>query len=363
MPVASKLSSCPTSNVATKLSPGALAEPNPPRLLSMIDPVLNLIDRTGVAAPWILLLLFVDSSALILWRLEAMSRKGIEGTVLGTLVMPYCTGIGNLIFVGVMVRHYGAGAEVMTNCLVNNATNLTLLIGLPTIFWGMSVLPAGKAKRKELQEHQVNRLSLSLTIAAALFFFGCVWALALDGKLGRVDGMALIALFLFWQCMQVVEVMKLNVLKSQSLPERLWLDFLILLVSGFVMVVSLEGLVNWLGEIEEGFFSADRLGWLSGWLLVLPNAAMAMWYGWKRKPEVVYSSQVGDGHICIPLCLGVFAVFQEIPMPKGFAVSMGIVVGAAVAHLACVSLAGRLTKPMGGVLLVAYAGFVAAGFL
>ena len=44
----------------------------------MIDPVLNAIDRTGAAAPWILLLLFVDSSALILWRLEAMSRKGFH---------------------------------------------------------------------------------------------------------------------------------------------------------------------------------------------------------------------------------------------------------------------------------------------
>ena len=329
----------------------------------MIEPLLNLIDRTGSAAPWILLLLFLDSSALILWRLEAMSRKGIEGTVLGTLVMPYCTGIGNLIFVGVMVRHYGAGTEVMTNCLVNNATNLTLLIGLPTIFWGMAVLPAGKAKKKEIQEQRVNRLSLSLTIAAALFFSGCVWALALDGKLGRGDGIVLIALFLFWQCMQVVEVMKLNVLKSQALPERLWLDFVVLILSGFAMVVSLEGLVNWLGRIETGFFRAENIGWLSGWLLVLPNAAMAMWYGWKRKPDVVYSSQVGDGHICIPLCLGLFAVFQEMPMPEGFSTSMGIVVAAATAHLACVAFAGRLTKPMGGVLIAAYVYLVCAGLI
>ncbi len=327
----------------------------------MIDPILHLIHKTGAWEPWILLILFLDSSALILWRLEAMSRKGIEGTALGTLIMPYCTGIGNLIFVAVMGRHFGTGEEVMVNCLVNNSTNLTLLIGLPTLFWGMAVLPAGKAKKKEIQEKLINRLSLSMTIVAALFFTLCVWALALDGKLGRGDGIVLIGLFLFWQAMQVVEVMKLNVIKNQTLPERLWLDFLLLIVGGLIMYVSVEGLVNWLGRIETGFFRAENIGWLSGWLMVLPNAVMAMYYGWKRKSDIVYSSQVGDGHICIPLCLGLFAIFQEIPVPKEFGAGIAILALAAAIHLVCVSVAGRLTKPMGGVLIAAYAWFVLVG--
>lgn len=329
----------------------------------MIDPLLQLIGRAGAWEPWILLILFLDASAMILWRLEAMSGKGIEGTVLGTLIMPYCTGIGNLIFVAVMVRHYGTGEEVMVNCLVNNATNLTLLIGLPTLFWGMTVLPAVKAKKKELQEQLVNRLSLTLTIAAALFFTGCVWALSLDGELTRGDGIVLIGLFLFWQCMQVVEVMKLNVIKNQSLPERLWLDFALLVLGGGVMYVSVEGLVNWLADIDAGFIRADNIGWLSGWLMVLPNAVMAMYYGWKRKSDIVYSSQVGDGHICIPLCLGVFAVFQAVPTPDSFASGIAIVMVAAGAHLACVSLAGRLTKSMGGVLVAAYGVFLWMGLI
>ena len=43
--------------------------------------------------------------------------------------------------------------------------------------------------------------------------------------------------------------------------------------------------------------------------MVLPNAMLALYFGWRRKPEVVYSSQVGDGHICLPLCVGIFAAF------------------------------------------------------
>src|SRR6187399_2467720 len=71
----------------------------------------------------------------MIWRLEAMSDGGFDGTVLGTLIMPYCSGIGNLIFAVLRAKDGSSGADVMTNALVNNVTNLTLLIGLPALFW------------------------------------------------------------------------------------------------------------------------------------------------------------------------------------------------------------------------------------
>src|SRR5947207_10638727 len=117
----------------------------------------------GAWAPWWFLVLFIGASFLMIWRLEAMSESGVEGTVLGTLVMPYCSGIGNLIFAFVLGIKRGPGAEVLTNALVNNVTNMTLLIGLPAAFWGMNVLPAAKSKKKKKsnnKEHQINRLSL-----------------------------------------------------------------------------------------------------------------------------------------------------------------------------------------------------------
>src|SRR6266566_5811443 len=139
-----------------------------------------LIDRSGSFGPWPLLALFMGASFLMIWRLEAMTESGIEGTVLGTLVMPYCSGIGNLIFAFVLGAKGGPGSEVLTNSLVNNVTNMTLLIGLPTVFWNMNVFPAAKAKKKKqnIQEHKINRLSLLLTITAVLFFTGATWALA-----------------------------------------------------------------------------------------------------------------------------------------------------------------------------------------
>src|SRR5205809_2272638 len=130
------------------------------------------MEASGDWAPWLFLVLFIAASFLMIWRLEAMTESGVEGTVLGTLVMPYCSGMGNLIFAFVLGAKGGPGAEVLTNALVNNVTNMTLLIGLPTVFWSMSVLPAGKAGRKKQknEQHQINRLSLLLTLTAVLFF-------------------------------------------------------------------------------------------------------------------------------------------------------------------------------------------------
>ena len=143
------------------------------------------IESAGLATPWFFVGLFLAASFLMIWRLESMAADGMEGTVLGTLIMPYCTGMGNLIFAIVLGMKGGSGAEVLTNCLVNNVTNLTLLVGLPAALWGMAVLPAKAGKREEPDySHHLNRLSMMLTLFAVLFFTGTAVGL---GPIVRVD--------------------------------------------------------------------------------------------------------------------------------------------------------------------------------
>lgn len=97
--------------------------------------------------------------------------------------------------------------------------------------------------------------------------------------------------------------------------------------------------------------------------MVLPNAILALYYGWRRKPEVVYTSQVGDGHICIPLCIGLFALFHPLKLPAVFLTGVYIIAGATVLHLLSVGLLGRLPRLLGFVLVVAYGYFLKAGLL
>src|ERR1041385_5242743 len=257
-----------------------------------------------------------------------MTETGIEGTVLGTLVMPYCSGIGNLCFVFAVYTHRQPAAEVMTNCLVNNVTNMTIMIGLPAIIWGLRIVPRPDARAKKnkrrpkndrnQQDQRINRLSLLLTLTAVLFFSGAVWALGRDGKLTRNDGLVLVGLFLFWQCFHVFDVLKANVRQNKSLSWILLIDLLLLLIGAYGSYLSIDGLVDWISNIHTGFVSAKYLGWLSGWLMVVPNGLLALYYGWKGRPEVIYTSQVGDGHICIPFCVGIYSLITDMTVPAYF---------------------------------------------
>jgi cation:H+ antiporter len=328
--------------------------------------VVTWIEGAGAWAPWLFLVLFLAASFLMIWRLEALNASGLEGTVLGTLVMPYCSGIGNLIFAFVLGAKNGSGAEVLTNCLVNNVTNLTLLIGLPTIIWGMNGLPkkskaSKKQKQKENQERRLNRLSTLLTLAAVLFFTGAVWALARDGRVDFSDGLVLIGLFLFWQCFHVFDVLKTNVRKNESFGWMLPVNLALLALGAYGIYLSTDWLVNWVSKIHSGFISVKYLGWLSGWLMVLPNGLLAFYYARRGNPEVVYTSQVGDGHICIPLCIGIFALYRPIQTPPFFQTGLFILLVAACLHLLLVAAFGRLPRLVGWVLTAAYAVFLYKG--
>jgi len=305
----------------------------------------------------------MGASLLMIWRLEAMSEDGFEGTVLGTLVMPYCSGIGNLLFAFLLGMRQGPGEAVMENCFVNNVTNMTLLIGLPAIIWSLDVTGGGGAKKggggkSAKKTRELNRLSLLLTLTAVLFFTGATWALARDAKLDFGDGLVLVGLFLFWQCFHIFEVLKTNVRQGRSFSWMLPVDLLLLLVGAAGIYLSTDWLVGW--SSQSAFVSA-HLGWLSGWLMVLPNALLAFYYGWRGQPEVIYSSQVGDGHICIPLCLGVFALYQPMQLPGMFEMGIIILGAATLLHMACVAIFGSLPRLVGIGLVVAYLVFLAKG--
>jgi cation:H+ antiporter len=70
---------------------------------------------------------------------------------------------------------------------------------------------------------------------------------------------------------------------------------------------------------------------------------------------------VGDGHICIPLCLGLFALFKPVPVPRFFETSMLILLGAAAVHFFFVLLLGRLPRWTGAALIGLYGWFLYRG--
>ena len=330
----------------------------------MLNPFVHWIEAKGAYAPWLFLVLFLMASLLMIWRLEAMGKSGFEGTILGTLVMPYCSGLGNIIFAVILGHNGGSGADVMTNSLVNNITNMTLVLGLPAVFWRMSVLPQAKKNGKAGNKmYELNRLSLLLTLLAVLFFTGAVWALGRKGTIGFNEGLVLVGLFLFWQCFHFFDVLKSNVRLGRSLGWTLPFDLVVLAVGAYGIYISTDWLVAWISGIHTGFISARYLGWLSGWVMVLPNATLALYYAWRGQPETVYASQVGDSHVSIPLCIGIYALFHTMTLPPFFRLSMFLLLGATLVHFFFVAVFGKLPRLAGLVLVAAYGYFLYRGLL
>jgi cation:H+ antiporter len=127
--------------------------------------------------------------------------------------------------------------------------------------------------------------------------------------------------------------------------------------------VSTDWLVTWLQPRHGGFISAKYMGWLSGWLMVLPNATLAFYYTWRGQPETVYASQVGDAHVSIPLCVGVFALYRVMVLPKFFNTGMFILLCVTLLHFFFVAVFGRLPRALGWMLVAAYAVFLWRGLL
>lgn len=304
--------------------------------------------------------LFLASSFLMIWRLESIAAAGMDGTVLGTLITPYSTGMANLVFVFVLARSGGAGSEVLTNCLVNNVTNLTLLVGLPAAIWGLAILPNHK---RPASAHHADRLSMILTLLAVLFFTGTAWAMARHQTIDFTDGLILVGLFLCWQLFHLFDLLRNNRRQKKTFGGMLAVDLLLLAIGTYGTYVSTNWLVAWVSSIQSGFISAKHLGWLSGWLDVLPNGILAFYYGWKRQAEVVYTSQIGDGHICIPLCIGIFALYQPIAVQPFFQTGVLILGAATLLHLVFIGIWGRLPRLAGLLLTAGYGFFLYKGLL
>jgi cation:H+ antiporter len=329
-----------------------------------MNPLGELVALLGLEGVWTWLIIFIAASGLMIWRLEAMLERGLEGTALGAIVIPYCSGLGNLVFVWVVHAEGLPPGEIATNAIVNNVTNLTLVLAIPLLAWGLNLNPSGSGRRRNAKAEAaglLTRLELLMTLAAMLFFSGVAWVLGRDGSLDRNDGLALVALFLFWQCLQAFEVMRHNVRKKRSLGIGLLLDGAAVLACAYCLFVSIEWLVAWVSDRRTGFFSVRHLGWLSAWLMVLPNAIVALYYARTRRADVVYASQAGDCHICIPLSLGLAAILSPVPTSGNLTLGLTIVAAATIVHGGWI-LFGGPPRWFGWIFVAAYAAFLGTGF-
>ena len=223
-----------------------------------VEPVLQTLVTPGW---WQLLLCFFACSVLMIISLNAIEKNGFQGTVIGTLIMPYFSGFPNLSFAYLMAQKGSDGAVVLENCLVNNVTTLTIILAIPAMLWGLNLF---KGKKTDDSETRVNRLSLVLSLMAMVFFGAAVFVVSKDGTIDTTDGMLLVGLFLFWQLYHVFDVLKNKTRSEAKIRPRICFDLAIVGLCAWGIFSSIDSLVEWVSSRETGIFSRDHLGVLSG---------------------------------------------------------------------------------------------------
>jgi len=236
---------------------------------------------------------------------------------------------------------------------VNNVTTLTIVLAIPALLWGLNIID-----RQEKNHNKINFLSLLLSILALIFFSAAVWLVSKDGTVSRADGFMLIGIFLFWQMFHIFDVLKNTVRSGQRIKKRIVFDLLIVGICAWGIFSSIEGLIQWTSLHGQGFFSKSNLGLLSGILMVIPNAFLALYYSAVNRSEIAYSSQIGDCHICIPLCIGLFAIFSPIRVPSSFETAIFILIGASAGHFLFTAFMGKLPRFAGIILTCLYTFFI-----
>lgn len=310
---------------------------------------------------WQLLLCFTACSFLMITRLNAVEKNGFEGTLIGTLVMPYFSGFPNLCFAYLLIKNRPDsilfnGSMVLENCLVNNITNLTIVLAIPSALWGLNLFNTQNIKGGN---SKINHLSLLLSILALIFFSFSVFFVSKDGIISSADGMLLVGFFCFWQLFHVFDVLKNNTRQAKKIKKRIGFDFLIIAICAWGIFFSIDHLIEWVSSSHgRGIFSAANMGFLSGILMVVPNAFLAVYYAAADRSEIAYSSQIGDCHICIPLCIGLFAIFSPITVPPSFELALFILAGASAAHFLLTAFLGKLPGFAGVLLAGLYAYFI-----
>lgn len=276
-------------------------------------------------------------------------RMGLSALVIGLTVVSVGTSLPELV-VSLGASLQGSGSLALGNVVGSNISNIGLILGVAALVQPLRV------------EAQVVRVDVPLLVLASLLLV----ALILDGLLGRVDGMLLVA--------GIIAYLFYNVQSAQSeAPEiqegaeeilssvhSLWRDL------GLV-VLGIGGLLAGAHFLVEGAVHIARsLGvteLVIGLTVVavgtsLPELATSVVAARRSEGDIAIGNAVGSSVFNILGILGVTAVVQPLSTTGLGVVETALMVGAAVVVLPLLRTGFLLGRREGLGLLLGYLGYL-----
>ena len=182
---------------------------------------------------------------------------------------------------------------------------------------------------------------------------------ALDGSVGRADGLILWALFLVY-LIYLFRMARKNKEEEEAQAGRaVWLLVVYVLLGAALIVVGADVSVDAASEIARVIGLSERFIGLTivAFGTSLPELCTSVVAATKGKADLAIGNIVGSNIFNILFVVGTTALIIPVPFNPAFIIDTAVAVGAAVLLWLCVLPKKRLTRPGGIVMLAGYAGY------
>ena len=293
-----------------------------------------------------LLALVFGGDALVRGAVAIATRAGLSPLVIGLTLVGFGTSVPELL-TSLFAAFDGLPGIALGNVVGSNIANILLILGLSALITPFAALAA--------KGRDGMWMLAATAVCAGMIIFGDV---------GRVAGLLCVLalgayIFIALRSGQVDEDLPDGLPAS---PAGAILQFALGLVG---VIVGARLLVDGASGIARAFEISEAV---IGLTIVaigtsLPELVTSVIAARKGQGDIALGNIIGSNIFNVFGILGLTALIKPLEVPDAMlGLNMWAFIGSAVVFVALAALMGRLTRPVGAVFLVAYAGYLLALF-
>ena len=283
--------------------------------------------------------IFVEGAAGI------AAKFGIPQLVIGLTIVAMGTSAPEAA-VSIAAAFKGTADITIGNVVGSNIINILVILGVTALIVAVAV-----------QQSTVRyEIPFVILVTIVLLVMG-----ALDGKIGRLDGVILWALFIVYLIYLFLMAKHGREEEETQMDAPVWKLLLFVVIGAALIVIGADVSVDAASEIARVIGLSERFIGLTIVALgtSLPELCTSVVAARKGNADLAIGNIVGSNIFNILFVVGTTALIIPVPFNPAFVVDTAVAIGAAVLLWVCVFRKKKLTRPGGIVMLAAYAGYFA----
>ena len=281
--------------------------------------------------------IFVEGAAGI------AAKFGIPQLVIGLTIVAMGTSAPEAA-VSITAAFKGTADITIGNVVGSNIMNILVILGITAVIVAVAV-----------QQSTVRyEIPFVILVSVVLLVMG-----AMDGAIGRIDGVILWLLFIVY-LVYLFLMAKHNKEEDETQADApVWKLLLFVVLGAALIVLGADVSVDAASEIARVIGLSERFIGLTivAFGTSLPELCTSVVAAIKGKADLAIGNIVGSNIFNILFVVGTTALIIPVPFNPAFIVDTVVAVGAAVLLWICVLSKKKLTRPGGAVMLLAYAGY------